>query len=70
MSSATYKNPTKNFVMISMATFTENDDASEKTNAIVVQKCITRLRPPRSQSARNPQKNELTTTPMKWQFYL
>lgn len=53
-----------------MTTLTENDDASEKMKAIVVQKCITRLRPPRSQSARNPQKNELTTTPVKLQLYL
>jgi hypothetical protein len=43
-----------------MGTLTENVDKNENMKAIVVQKCITFF-----QSAKNPQKNELTTTPVE-----
>lgn len=61
----TYKNPTKNLVTINIQTSIENDDITEKANAIPVHQCITFLRPPNFQSARNPQNNELDTTPVK-----
>lgn len=48
-----------------MRTLIENDDMNENANAIVVQKCITFFLPPFFQSAKNPQKNELMTTPVK-----
>jgi hypothetical protein len=59
----TYKNPTKNFVIINIVAFIEKVDKNENPKAIEVQKCITFFLPPFFQSAKNPQKNELTTTP-------
>lgn len=59
----TYKNPTKNLVTIKTQTWVENDEMTENANAIDVQKCITFFLPPCSQSAKNPQKNEVVTIP-------
>lgn len=50
---------------INIQTWIENVDKTENKNEIVVHQCMTFLRPPPPQSARNPQKNELLTTPMK-----
>lgn len=58
-----YKSPTKNLAIISIQTCTENDEIKEKMKAIPVQKCIIFRLPPWRQSAKNPHKNELITTP-------